>query len=181
MSILALDPGLEYPAAALYSDRLMCAERVPLPGHLAKLDLMDRVDRIAESIVDWCLSQPWTYNHPTLMIAELPQIYGGGRGKGDPNKLLPLAMLCSAVLARLRPSCTVLNSMTRQPGAVWGNLPKTTKGDPWKSPRGIRLAQRLRPEERAVVQDKHDALDAAGLALYAAGRWKARKTYSGAV
>lgn len=181
-SILALDPGLVYPAVAVYvGDRLVRAERVDLPDHLTKMGVMDRCEIIACCVVDWLRDEALEW--PATFVAEWPQIYPGGRGKGDPNQLVPLAAIATGVLVQLRraPYSPPVDALSPKPAEVWKRLPKSTKGDPWISPRGRRLASLLRPEERAKVADYHDALDAAGLALWAAGRWKARKNHDGAV
>lgn len=178
-SILALDPGLQYPAAALYvGDHLICAERVSVPAEIKGTDVMSRCEVIARCVVDWMLERAeW----PETFVAEWPQIYPTGRGKGDPNQLVPLAAMSAAVLAILRQGPNGVIGRSPRPREVWGELPKSTKGNPWASPRGRRLASRLSPTERERVENYHDALDAAGLALWAAGRWKARKNYDGAV
>jgi hypothetical protein len=175
---VALDPGLAFPAVAAYDqeqDSLLFARRVKLAPELKGMSVVSRCVAIAHAVYLDLRSSDCAA--PSALICEWPQIYQSTRSKGDPNQLVPLAGIACALLARMGDS----RGLSPKPGEVWGRLPKSTKGDPWESPRGRRLAQRLRSDERAVVQDKHDALDAAGLCLYVAGRWKARKNYAGAV
>jgi hypothetical protein len=180
--ILAIDPGLVHPGAAIYvADRLICAQRVRVPGEWAKLGVLDRCEKVADQVVAWA-----RFSHdfwPALLVVEWPQWYRETKSGGkDPNDLAALCGIAGAALGRLRAAepGILVDALSPKPREVWGNLPKATKGDPWKSPRARRLASRLRPVERAGVQDYHDALDAAGLALWAAGRWQARRVYPGA-
>lgn len=191
MRILAVDPGLTYPAACWASEgRIVLARRVPVPDEWSKLDLLDRCDRIALEIDTWacntCCALP-----PHLIVVEWPQWYSGAKSPGDPNDLAALCGIAGSLVGRLRSSsergetanyCPPrIEVRAPKPREVWGNLPKATRGDPWKSPRAARLASRLTPAERAVVQDKHDAMDAAGLALWAMGRWERVRGERGAV
>jgi hypothetical protein len=193
---LAIDPGLTNPAAALLRDGvLMVAERVKLEKSWAKLDTLDRCQHIASAILEWtshqvvgCGSIGWGGNHLDTLIVEWPSWYRETKANGvDPNDLAGLCGIAGAIaggLDQLRKalSQTTLRILSPTPREVWGQLPKSTKGDPWDSPRGRRLASRLTPAERSVIQAKHDALDAAGLGLFAAGRWQAsRKVLPGAV
>jgi hypothetical protein len=183
VSILALDPGLEHPALAYYTDRLIWAQRVKLPGEYKSLGILDRSDRVARA----CLvrAHEMHVENVTLIIVEFPQWYAADKSKGDPNDLAALAAIAGSVTGRVRGNGGRCGFDVRvdspRPREVWGNVPKVTKGDPWVSPRGQKLARRLTAVERAGVQDKHDALDAAGLALFAAGRWKQIRVYPGAV
>lgn len=175
-TILAVDPGLVNPGAAVIRDGiLLTAERVKLPREWKSLPIVERCDRIAAQITSWmqryCL-------HPHIFCIEFPQWYGETASGGkDPNDLAGLACIAGALAARMEAE-QVLNPTPRE---VWGNVPKNTKGNPWDSPRGRRLAARLSPVERPRVQKYHDALDAAGLALFAAGRWEPQRVFSGAV
>lgn len=177
--ILALDPGLDHPAIAVIEDgALIYARRVRLDKQLKTLDIADR----CASVAGWVFGNYYRMSPPSTIIVEWPQIYTRDKSKGDPNNLVPLAGIACSLVSMFR--CQhpdTIEVLSPKPAEVWGRLPKATKGDPWKSPRARRLLTRLNQGERQVIEDTHDALDAAGLALFAAGRWKARKTYSGAV
>lgn len=182
--VLALDPGLRNPAIAFHDgERITVARRIALPSNFTALETLDRCEQIADRITCFANVQ---LARPDVIVVEWPQWYSETKSEGrDPNDLGPLCGIAGAMIAHMRR----LWDSTREhiavksprPREVWGNLPKATGGDPWESPRGRRLASRLTAAEREVVQDKHDALDAAGLALWGAGLWAPRRVFPGAV
>lgn len=171
--LLAVDPGLIHPAAALFHcGVLVGASRVRVPGKLSKLAVADRCAEIGDLIVEWALDAASVARCsplvPSEVACEWPQIYAHGKGKGDPNNLVPLAAICTSVVSRVRallsPARPAVSSL--MPGAIWGNaLPKVETGDPLSSPRGKLVWKRLSEGERAVVALSHDALDAVGIGL----------------
>lgn len=188
MNIFAVDPGLTNPAAAWWTDgALLKAERVKVPGAWKDLAILDRCDRIGEAVVNWFdrIRRPvFGTNVALTLIVEWPRWYprkAADDKQIDPNDLAGLCGIAGSICGRLRERGWIMESKSPQPAEVWGNVPKATKGDPWASPRGRRLASRLKPTERAAVQSKHDALDAAGLALFEAGLWAQRRLYPGAI
>lgn len=188
MSVLALDPGLTKPGVALLQEgKIVRADRLKVPKDWAKLEILDRCDKVAEVAAEWFAQ--FKYEISTVgarvtltLVCEWPQWYGDNENGIDPNDLAGLCAISGALLGRLR-ATTKREVIARspKPREVWGTVPKSTKGNPWKSPRGARLASRLTPAERAAVANYHDALDGAGLALWGAGLWKARSNYPGAV
>lgn len=185
-TIVAIDPGLTFPAACFSTGGIIqAAERVKIPGAWDKLEILDRCDRIGEAVVDWIKQHkfPIGGDNTITLIVEWPQWYGKDADKQiDPNDLAGLCGIAGSVCGRLRQmSWREVVVRSPRPREVWGNVPKATKGNPWKSPRGMKLERRLKPGEREVIQSKHDALDAAGLAMYADGRWAQQRLYPGAV
>lgn len=188
MNVLALDPGLTKPGVALLRDgRIIRADRLKIPKEWSKLEILDRSDRVAATAYEWFAQFSYGISHlcnpvQLILVVEFPQWYGDNEKGIDANDLAGLAAIAGSMAGRLRARCTrevVVRSP--KPREVWGTVPKATKGNPWKSPRGHRLATRLNTDERANVANYHDALDAAGLALWGAGRWTARRVYPGAV
>lgn len=174
--ILAVDPSLTKPGAAIYDDgRLLKASRVPIRKVPAKMSVLERAILIVDQVFAW-FDIPLEHSTHTLVV-EYPQIYSATKSKGNPNDLLGLCVIAGVLADRI----VWDKLLSPTPAQVWGNLPKTLTGDPWKSPRGHRLASRLTQEERACISKHHDALDAAGLALWAAGRWKPTRVFPGAV
>lgn len=175
-TLLALDPGVRYPACALFADReLVSASRVKLPGNIAKLNMGERVRRIGNLIHEWVVGVLIDVPLDRL-VYEVPQIYRQGKSKGDPNDLIPLALLSGYVSGRW-PSTEVCGLKPRE----WcGQLPKLTKGDPWTSPRGELVARRLDAAERACIVSSHDAIDAVGIGLHDLERLR-RRVLPGAV
>lgn len=167
-TLLALDPGILHPACALFADReLVAASRVKLPGKLKKLPMGERVRHIGNLIYDWVTEYVQTVDR---IAYEVPQIYRREKSKGDPNDLIPLALVAGFLSGRF-PESAVSGLKPRE----WcGQLPKVTKGDPWTSPRGELVARRLQPAERASIVSSHDALDAVGIGLHDLERLRVR-------
>lgn len=162
--LLAIDPGLRYPAAALFwQGRLQIAERVKVPGALHKqgLGIGHRCRAVSRLILEWYASKVTNGTVPIAIVAEYPQIYARG-AKGDGNDLLPLAAIVNGVATHF-PSSEFITPLPRE----WiGSIKKSETGDPWLSPRGMLVARRLDVVERAAVVSSHDAIDAAGLGLW---------------
>jgi hypothetical protein len=168
--LLAVDPGLLHPACALFvNDELVKASRVKIPrGINTKTPILERTRAIALAITDYVQVIPDT------VVCEVPQIYTREKSKGDPNNLIPLAVM-GGVLAGLYVNARVLGPRPRE----WtGNVPKSEDGDPWQSPRGIRIWSRLTPAERLRVVPSHDAIDSVGLGLFGLGRFERRRVYA---
>lgn len=174
--VLAVDPGLRYPAAALFRDgRLVCASRVKLPGKWAAIaDPAERVRLIAGEVGHWWAGRAANPAVAPELAWERPQVYRAGRSKGDPNDLIPLAMLGGHVAGVL--GCTVVRSYTPHEWAHGTTKSKT--GDPWDSPRGGRLRRLLDADELAAVVPSHDAIDALGIGLNHLGRFAAVRIIS---
>jgi hypothetical protein len=197
-SILAVDPGLRHPAAALFRrGTLQAAARIRVPEAWHKLDVAERCRRIGGAIQDWAcghgldmdamveaydldragdarraraLRQERGVVRVTL---EWPQIYSVSRSKGDPNDLPPLAGIGAAIASRLD-----VEAVSYKPAQWIRQIKKTETGDPLKSPRGRLIWRCLRSEERDRVVLSHDALDATGLGLHDLGRLR-RHIYPG--
>jgi len=94
------------------------------------------------------------------IVIELPRIYPLARQKGDQNDLVDLAYLAGAL-----DSVGVAGALVH---------PRTWKGQVPKEIMGQRILAALRPEERALMEKvsagRHNAIDAAGLGLWAIGR-----------
>lgn len=171
--LLAVDPGLRYPAAAVFKDGILVgSSRVKLPTSIAKLGVVDRTAEIADLILDWALDVTGT-NIPDELVVEFPQVYRAGKSKGDPNDLMPLGALCGALAGRLRglrfPDKVVISSPL--PREWIGNaIKKATSGDPLLAPRGRLVWSRLSELERDSIVVSHDSLDAVGVGLWRLGR-----------
>ena len=163
--LLALDPGTGHPAIASFKDaKLIVAARVKLPGTLTKLGRLERARAIAELVVAQALS--YTNGEPyDNLVCEMPQIYNHGKSKGDPNKILLLALVVAAVAGKMGIPCTDF-----LPSEWIGQIPKSTKaGEAWTSARGVIIKSRLRDEWTLCAPD-NDSVDATGVGLKAVGR-----------
>ncbi len=179
--VLAVDPGLTHPAAALVrGGALVGADRVTTDADWIELPILERCNRVAAQIVRWAVAHG---AEPRVLVCEWPQWYPGS--PIDPSDLAGLCGISGAVAGMLglgmASKDVALTCLSPKPAEVWGQVPKATTGDPWVSPRGQMLERRLSPEERVNVTKYHDALDAAGLALWAVGRWERIQVFPGAV
>lgn len=179
--VLAVDPGLNAPGIALArAGRIVAADRLRVDSDWADLPVLERCNRIASAAMRWGIVHNM---EPRTLIVEWPQWYPGS--PIDPSDLAGLCGIAGAVAGQLTLALAARNIAVRclspKPSEVWGSMPKSTTGDPWASPRGQALARRLDATEKLAVGRYHDALDAAGLALYAVGRWERIQVFPGAV
>ena len=163
-NLLAVDPGLRNPAAALFENGvLQRASRVKIPTKTHALPLGERCIAVAELICAWAQADI------DELVIEWPKVYRASRGvKADPADLFPLAGIGMAVAGLLRVSASAVHAPTAHD---WiGSLPKSKTGDPLASPRGHRIWSRLSDAEKAGVVLSHDAVDAVGIGLWRLGR-----------
>jgi hypothetical protein len=162
----SIDPGLRNPAAAVWDrGRLVAASRVKVPKEYAELGRAERCRRVGALIAVWIREHAAPSAHIPVIGVEWPQIYSHGKGKGDPNLIVPLAGVDVAVACEL--DAEVLDYL---PGEWSGGIPKSERGNPWDSPRGVITRSRLRDEELAVIVPSHDAVDAVAIGLKFLGR-----------
>lgn len=169
MILLAVDPGLLHPAAAVFENgELKKASRVKIPkGITTKTPMGVRCKAIALAIAEWSGVTPDT------VIIEWPRVYQAHKSKGDPNLLLPLVGI-GMCIGGLFPESELLSPT---PSEWTGQTPKATKGDAWLSARGINIKKRLSDSEIARIVVSHDSLDAVGLGLFALGRYGRIRVY----
>jgi hypothetical protein len=175
--IVAVDPSVRSPGAAVIDHRgiLVAATAFKIDTPFSDEDRGTRARHVARVIFAWYRGCDFRPRELTA-VYEWPQIYRASKSKGDPNDLVALAAVGTLVAEMINAD----RDLSPKPAEWIGNLPKVTKGDPWKSPRAMRIASRLSPAERARVPDSHDAIDAVGLALFAAGRLDQRRVLPGA-
>ncbi len=198
-SLLAFDPGLNHPAAALFRHgRLIAASRVKVEKTWRLLPVAERCRLIARAVHHWACehgldmtamakayrieleghhseAKALRQEHGIVaLIVEWPQIYRTSRSKGDPNDLLPLVGVAMCLVGRLD-----IEVQHYKPAEWIGQCKKAETGDPLDSPRGRLIWGHLDAAERTAVDVSHDALDAAGLGLAALGRLRLR-VYPGA-
>lgn len=174
--LVALDPGLIHPAVAIFRGGLLVhASRVRLSGVLAKVaDVGERCRLIALEVGEHLAGRG--VEAPLALAFERVQIYRAAKSKGDPNDLVPLAIIAGQV-SGLVPGARVISPTPRE----WsGGTSKAETGDPWASPRGERVRRRLSGDEFAAVIATHDAVDAAAIGLWALGRFERARVFPGA-
>jgi hypothetical protein len=203
--LLSLDPGIRSPGVALWDvsgatftpsstqvqSRLLAAGKVRLktePG--GKLDGIplwtsdaERWMYVASEVIIWMLAQAQDLDFERSLrvetfVFERPAIRREAKSKGNHNDLIPLAAVGTAVAVMLGNSGVRPRVLSPIPEEWTGQLPKSTAaGEAWRSPRGRRIADRLRPEELALVPTQHDCVDAVGIGLWALGRFSARHAF----
>lgn len=177
--LLAVDPGIRFPAAARFVDGiLIAAARTPMNGQWSSWGIGQRCLAVGRSIAAWSTAK--RADPVTHAIIEWPQVYRKARRKGDPNDLPPLAGVGMAVVALLHTLYPALVVQSPLPAEVWQQMPKDEVGDPWASIRGMRIRSRLTAAEFAAVVPSHDAVDAVGLGLWALGRFERARVFPGA-
>lgn len=173
MRLIAVDPGANHPACAEFLDGVLVRSgRVKLPRTLVRYDPLDRARCIAGFV-----NNDYNLIEANEVVIELPQVYARSKSKGDPNDLILLAAVCGAIAAR----CMHAKVTCYRPRQWAGNVPKTTTGDPWKSPRGQRIWSRLSASERAATSNDHDSTDSVGIGLFRLGRLAPRVVLPGAL
>jgi hypothetical protein len=135
-----------------------------------------------------------SFAEPDALIYEWPKILTIGKSKGDPNDLVPMAAVGTALAAMLVSRLAAMH--TPWPSDWIGNIPKqcprckrtpgarackVCHGSSWKTPRGRLIEESLEPRERAIVNDQHDEIDAVGLGLWREKRLVLRRVFPGAV
>lgn len=180
--LFAVDPSVNNPGVALFRGGvLIAAERVKIDPEYASLEIGERCQRVASAIIRWGMAFDM---EPRSLVFEWPQSYYG-KGKGSQNDLFGLAGVGMSVAGQLgvalAPRHIALTIRTPTPAEWAGQVPKNTTGDPFASPRGLRIKARLSLEELAVIVPSHDAVDAVGLGLWCLGRFVRQRSRAGAV
>ena len=189
---LGLDPAINSPGVAvargpsLEKLELVGAWNVKIPAAFKRLSEGDRIQAVAERIAWELGSRPYNsvgeccglLEDGDEVVYERPQIYGPGRGKGDPNELIKVAEVAAATIAHLNRKAKVIRVTPRE----WTGGTSKNVDAPFDSSRWRRLAMILTAEEQARVPEQHDAIDGVGLSLHETPRGLStpRRVYPGA-
>lgn len=185
--LLAIDPGLNSPGAALFLDdsdpRLWAAAKIKIPSGWVGLYDGQRWLSVAQEIVAWAVNvaAPCRID---IVVFERPQWYARGKSKGDPNQLAGVAGVAACMVGCLAHRHH-LDVRSPTPAEWIGQLSKvcptckgkakkckSCHGSAWETPRGRFIRKRLTPDELKLVPDQNDAIDAVGLGLWQLGRLK---------
>lgn len=133
MSLLTIDPGVNGCAMAFWVDSVLIA-------------------------LDYTAYLPRSFSGADRVIVELPQIYTGSKGKGNPNNLVRLAFAAGRVVGG-RPCETV--------------LPRVWKGTIKKEAMLRRILRAMNDNELALLKacnlpksTEHNLVDAIGIGLW---------------
>lgn len=146
--IVSIDPGKRSGWAVFFDGELLFADA------WAEADMLDG-------------ALPMVGIAPAVAVIECPVIYPLGKGKGDPNDLITLAVLVGD-----------LRGFYRRAGLDVALVkPRTWKGTVPKRIHNERVLGALTPEERALLPRRprardfdHNMLDAVGLGLWQLAR-----------
>ncbi len=105
------------------------------------------------------VAQPQVTCSLDLLIIERPKVYPGVQ-REDPNDLIDVALMAGRMIERFP------HSALRTP------YPQDWKGQVPKEIHNRRVLKALTCTERKIVPNNHNAIDAAGLYLWAIGRMK---------
>lgn len=170
--LLAIDPGIRSPGAALFRDgRLIAATRIRFKIDTTQ-NAATRCKVAADAVLAWALASGLHWEGMSMAF-EWPQIYARDT-PARANAVVTMAGVDMALATML--NCRALNCYL--PAEVWGQLPKSTTGKASGSPRALRIASRLDAAELALMPDQHDAIDAIGIGLHALGRLGVRRALS---
>ena len=194
--VLCVDPGIRIAGAALFRDRALVATSVvrgTKTGNRAT-----ECAQMAREIVSWYNTVWWQLNTPRPLmsqvpvpqefLSEWPQIYTRDKSKGDPNDLLPLAGVCSAVAALLTDTVCVSYHPKDWKGTVDGDammkrvLERLEPGELTVSA-GSLLRLKPKTADQSILElcrstTAHHAVDAIGIGLHHFGRLTRRRFFA---
>lgn len=167
----ALDPGLRASGLAVFEGAVLKHAAIVRP-EIHHRETLPAVVVMCEEVIATIDTARAQYKHEALdLVIEYPQVYQrvGGKTKGDPNDLLPLASICGGVAA-----------------GVVADLKRAVHPSEWKgSVDGDvfieRIKQRLTKNELVrlpVGSLAHNAIDAVGLGLWYLNRLERRRVYA---
>lgn len=193
MILLSVDPSINSPGVALFRDGVLIAAGNPRPGIHVGANEATRCMHVADAVVTWAAMHTECVDQ---IAHEWPQVYAEGKGKGNPNGLLPMVGVNLAIdmliRERMRQSGVELVVTSYLPATWIGQLPKVCSkchgraskrcalcsGSAKRTPRGVRIMSRLSPAEALLVPDQHDVIDGLGIGLFHLGRLAPRRVYT---
>lgn len=179
IDLLAIDPGIRGCGVALFQDgrlahvdaeaRLAWAAYVP--NTVARGDDMVAILSMARAVRD-AVARRVSGLVVDVLVVEFPQVYAGGKAKGDPRDLLTLAAIDGAIGVEIPARRRVLRYFPRE----W-------KGQTDADLMLERILERLDALEVDQIAPcraslRHNAIDAVGIGLKALGRLEPRKVIS---
>ena len=155
MNTLAIDPGLRHTAWSLYVDGGMEDARL-----VTNPNLKDRGPQAWRDMADEVLAAiPLGPGDVDAVVVEVPQVYGLGRGKGDPSDLIELTGVVGAIVGRTFAKKYI------------GYAPREWKGQVPKAIHNTRVLAKLLPFEKGNIKPvaaslMHNVIDAIGIGMF---------------
>lgn len=164
--ILAIDPGVKATGWAIFERGQLKACGVARANK--SLNQVESIREVVERVaIEWEEYMGFSYR-PKLLVAERPQVYRQAQLKGDPNDLIPLAIIDGVIWERFKPE------------GVSFPLPREWKGQVPKSVMANRILESLNKRELETVKEllertpsslRHNGYDAIGLGQWALKRF----------
>jgi len=168
-SILAIDPSIRACGVAIF-----------LKGKLVYVDVIRTMAVVnqAQAIQEICdkLHHIWQTTisdslRPELLVVEKPQIYQQAQLKGDPNDLIPLALMSGVLWEKFKPK----NLMLPTPKEWKGQVPKNVMTKKTCSQLSKQEIDVLSWELSRVPEAlRHNGFDSIGIGLWARDRFNKR-------
>lgn len=168
--LLSIDPSIRACGIAVFDKSKLVHANVLRT--MAVVNPVISIEEIADKVLtSWEQTMGVSYA-PEVLIVELPQIYSGKQAKGDPNDLIPSAILAGVLWEKLKPKAIMLPQ------------PKQWKGQLTKEVTTNRVMEKLTDRELTNVSDdlmrvpsnlRHNAYDAIALGIWGLERLKKRK------
>jgi len=185
--LLAIDPGTRGCGCAFFVNGSLCVATY-VPNTTKKGSGPGECAAMAYAVLNWCDKWANNVNVVDVLALEIPQIYSraGGKSKGDPNNIMPLFGVVSAIAA-LFPMATV---EWERPRGWKGNTPKP---DSAKKKYVIkeRVIERLSAGELAVIdwpssrkdtdtarEQDWDVADAIGVGMFVLGYFERARAFA---
>ena len=167
--LVTIDPGIRHVGVALFAGELLIRAalvRSPCTRGNGAAECL----AVAWEVAAWVSRAEAGVDHVGV---EWPRIYTVEKSKGDPNDLLALVGVGTAIGALLAVDHELL------PDAVTSVHPDEWKGQVPKATMTRRILDRLSPAERALIEDAgtltHNVVDAVGIGLHTLGRLERRR------
>lgn len=193
MNLLSIDPSIRSVGVAFFETKLGFPGALRWSGRVLVESTGEPVMRCVQMAAKIVQTIRGERLEPDALIFEWPQIYTAAKSKGDPNDLIYMAGVGTALAVALSGKLSAVHSP--QPGD-WTRIPKACpkchrspgpkscpmcRGSAWRTPRGALIAESLTDGERFKVNDQHDEIDSVGLGLWKLGRLATRRVFPGAV
>lgn len=181
MDLLSVDPGLRASGVALFKDNLLVAADY-VRSSSSQPAGPESCAEMAENICLWLSKKfvTFEFSHTFNIVVEWPQVYRGTTADKDPNDLLGLAGVTSALVAF---SDVLKNEFASKTSfRVTHYLPKEWKGQMTKEASRYRIQTRLSGEELGSIERKcrenHNTWDAIGIGLKFLDRFERKRAFA---
>lgn len=166
--ILAIDPGLEATGWAVLSDKTGTLLDCGIAQPFARVNQTQSLAEIRLKLMKIWEERVGLSKNPKILAIEMPQIYQQKFLKGDPNDLIPLAIMNGLLWATLSPS----QALFPRP-AVWkGQVPKVVMEQRIVSNLSLRSKKAFAEGLHVVPKHlRHNVYDAVGI-----GQWAFKQT-----